>query len=725
MRNLWIVIFVISFLSLESQPRTISVERYSVGNIVLGDSLWTFSSNGIFIRKLSDFSVIDTFFLKHEFEMYTKPVQISKREFIMGFADNWAASDLAVWYNNGQWKYINNINTPELLEYGGLSIKTVDESGIIWAVGYNEMTRKYDLLRFTTGQWVVDTTGLYRPKVCSGPLNKILLYNSGDLLMKGSNGWSRVTQNAVNISSMRFDSKGNFWFIGENRSLFKLDSGFLGIPLLVYQERNFAEELYIDSDDKVWLTGRNKVIVFDGQSISRLTGHMDTLCIESKFKGITEGPDKMIILKEQFSNGSSTVGFKNSKLVRVEFHKIHATLGMGKCENGDLWFIGDQNYSCKSNVSFDQFEYFSSCFTHFNRISEVDSYRGIDDQLIVVYKRDHVYLFDGTEWKYLLKMRDVNYQYVDDARFLDSINIEFVTSTSSASSRCTLNLITNEVKCVVINYRGGLNKVYNSVERDKLGNLFEVFPYDLKIKMRNGKIISKSPPVDSMIFVGSICEVNDLGQVITVLTSKEPWSSNCCLLAIYDIYLDKWVAIIGNPEISYVNWYPQYGKVLIRFYSKDNISILESSQTSHGPFSSFYHYDGSNMQIIDYSGNGLGLHSGLEKSQNGSYLFSLEGRLFEWRSNTVTSNGEQFQMDFSLFPNPARNTVFLSSESEIDIESIRVFNIWGELIKEMPGGSLGGHQRFNLDVSTLPVGVYFINMIDEHKRIQTGKFVKY
>jgi len=74
---------------------------------------------------------------------------------------------------------------------------------------------------------------------------------------------------------------------------------------------------------------------------------------------------------------------------------------------------------------------------------------------------------------------------------------------------------------------------------------------------------------------------------------------------------------------------------------------------------------------------------------------------------------ESLQLEFSLFPNPTQNTLFI--ESQLPIETVKIYNLQGQLIKEVSSN--------NIDVSQLSSGLYFAQ-VTVNGKIETKKFIK-
>ena len=70
-------------------------------------------------------------------------------------------------------------------------------------------------------------------------------------------------------------------------------------------------------------------------------------------------------------------------------------------------------------------------------------------------------------------------------------------------------------------------------------------------------------------------------------------------------------------------------------------------------------------------------------------------------------------INFTIYPNPALD--ILNIESQQQIETIKIYNLQGQLIKEVSNN--------NVDVSQLTIGLYFIQLSVEGKTV-TKKFIK-
>lgn len=74
---------------------------------------------------------------------------------------------------------------------------------------------------------------------------------------------------------------------------------------------------------------------------------------------------------------------------------------------------------------------------------------------------------------------------------------------------------------------------------------------------------------------------------------------------------------------------------------------------------------------------------------------------------------------FTLFPNPVNETLNIVTTKEIEVQSIAVYNILGQLVLALPNVKVIS----KIDVSNSKTGKYFIK-IDSDKGSSSMKFIK-
>lgn len=102
------------------------------------------------------------------------------------------------------------------------------------------------------------------------------------------------------------------------------------------------------------------------------------------------------------------------------------------------------------------------------------------------------------------------------------------------------------------------------------------------------------------------------------------------------------------------------------------------------------------------------------------YYHKKEGGLFKiflrYRIVTTGINEHSFENSFPIYPTPANETLNISIPDN-QKQQIQIFNAMGMLLKE-----ISASQSFQIDISNLPSGLYFIHL--KSKASQTQRFVR-
>ena len=77
--------------------------------------------------------------------------------------------------------------------------------------------------------------------------------------------------------------------------------------------------------------------------------------------------------------------------------------------------------------------------------------------------------------------------------------------------------------------------------------------------------------------------------------------------------------------------------------------------------------------------------------------------------------------EFSIHPNPATNSLFVSSKTPSVTLKIKTYTLAGKLIGTQ---NVTMAKQASIDVSSLSSGIYFLHIEDENGRIETKKFIK-
>jgi hypothetical protein len=90
-------------------------------------------------------------------------------------------------------------------------------------------------------------------------------------------------------------------------------------------------------------------------------------------------------------------------------------------------------------------------------------------------------------------------------------------------------------------------------------------------------------------------------------------------------------------------------------------------------------------------------------------------------STTVTALSNQdfdFETNFTLFPNPAKEVLNIKTKTEMDVKSVSIYNTLGQIIM-----TTIHTENEEINVSNLQSGSYFIKVFTD-KGSSTAKFIK-
>ncbi len=89
--------------------------------------------------------------------------------------------------------------------------------------------------------------------------------------------------------------------------------------------------------------------------------------------------------------------------------------------------------------------------------------------------------------------------------------------------------------------------------------------------------------------------------------------------------------------------------------------------------------------------------------------------------NAALSIYDNTLSQFTLFPNPVKNELFLSSKNTTRNLKLKIFNIEGKLLSTQ---TVAHQDQTSIDVSQLVSGLYFINIEDKNGNTEVKKFIK-
>ncbi len=107
------------------------------------------------------------------------------------------------------------------------------------------------------------------------------------------------------------------------------------------------------------------------------------------------------------------------------------------------------------------------------------------------------------------------------------------------------------------------------------------------------------------------------------------------------------------------------------------------------------------------------------RTQLGNKILEFGGTLPDCNPTYINNEKEDPLNLVSIFPNPARNTLYIQNESGESFTSVNIISITGQKIKSISGGS----DISSVDISDLNKGFYMIQLQSDHLSV-TKKFIK-
>jgi hypothetical protein len=158
-----------------------------------------------------------------------------------------------------------------------------------------------------------------------------------------------------------------------------------------------------------------------------------------------------------------------------------------------------------------------------------------------------------------------------------------------------------------------------------------------------------------------------------------------------------------------------------------DLEVLNSAGTSIGTSAN----GGTTNEIITLNGLAAGNYTvkvfGYQgvNSPNCYFLNVTSSSLFSKGGNidVIAAEGEQSTIENSiLYPNPAKDQLNLDLSGLKDVFSVLIMNKEGFVQKRQD--NIGDNKRLNFDVSELPAGIYFVQILSVTKEIKTLKLIK-
>lgn len=103
--------------------------------------------------------------------------------------------------------------------------------------------------------------------------------------------------------------------------------------------------------------------------------------------------------------------------------------------------------------------------------------------------------------------------------------------------------------------------------------------------------------------------------------------------------------------------------------------------------------------------------------------FTIDGITYFFNGNDkcaeVMGLGENSVLETALYPNPIGDVSILQFSSELNIDTVVIYDLSGTLVSEIPVST----NQIPIDGSTFPAGLYFYQIYSEKQLIATEKFI--
>lgn len=197
---------------------------------------------------------------------------------------------------------------------------------------------------------------------------------------------------------------------------------------------------------------------------------------------------------------------------------------------------------------------------------------------------------------------------------------------------------------------------------------------------------------------------------------------------VYDISTDTWSALVPVFEKRYFGFaiadtdyiYLLGGETGTNSFKYKSIELFDPANNT---VTMLTNANDMNVEHTAYalgiSGTKLVAAAGFTNTPNNAVTDYCESTVFSQAVSIMQA--EKASIDFSLFPNPAGNVVFVRCGDNATFTQVDLYNYAGQLIK-----SIGNHNRDKqvaIEVSNLPAGLYFIKATNAAGVSQQRTFV--
>jgi len=283
---------------------------------------------------------------------------------------------------------------------------------------------------------------------------------------------------------------------------------------------------------------------------------------------------------------------------------------------------------------------------------------------------------------------------------------------------------------IIVDENGNEELIQKYNEGDSNGNLYDVFikfddtaPYKIvsfkihgetyyhgtsriHIRTTNGTVEHTFSGLQNATWLYGWADIDNDNIQEIVATNK---NNNSNILYIFDEQLNVQQSL-NMPANDY------YFRAIADVNGDGTKEIIVSSSSDHKIIA----YNLNLNEVWSWTDSSLGTIQKVIVSDNNlngklDVCVLAENKIVMLTGDGVTAIPENSEVVSTIYPNPVSNTLNILNANHNN--SIRIYGINGKKVIE-------GNVTENMDVSTLPCGMYFIRIYDDNKIIDTHKFIK-
>ncbi|QAA82523.1 T9SS type A sorting domain-containing protein [Aequorivita sp. H23M31] len=179
-------------------------------------------------------------------------------------------------------------------------------------------------------------------------------------------------------------------------------------------------------------------------------------------------------------------------------------------------------------------------------------------------------------------------------------------------------------------------------------------------------------------------------------------------------------------QFSAGNNYCQFGFTGVITYSGENLFSIEDV-FAFGPTC-------GDQEVLNFTDRHFSIYVTYDLIGKNpiSYVMTINGsdKLLEvtnpdgdkaFYGNFPLAIGNYTQANFSVYPNPSQDKLFVISSKDLDVLKIQIFNWEGRLLN---GQTSFSGKQIAINVSDLSSGIYFLKLFDRNGTVEIVKFIK-